>query len=732
MLVFFLSYLWLRSSEQDESKHYNDLAGISNVSDYTLLIHSFPPNLKIQSCDPAVIVQEEKKAEAWLANFFEQQVRAECRAITGGPSDDAAMMTHQLMDENKTVVHRVIAVSNQKEAIEFQKTMAPKRRQIDALVWKMRELEADKLLAAAEGDVRNVEYIEKRIVKSQIKKKKLFAKMNRLQKLFRSKQIRLQKVPEMAAAFVTFSTDLGRRVIWERYGHGGTCHRWCCQTVSKQYHGMSSPDAVEHTMITKVKLVQAPEPSTMLWQNIGYTLRQKICRRACTLMISLVLVGLAAVIVYLAKTSDPSSLGKGCLNTTSSNGTVLGPPGDTVVMFGQELSCEGWIKQVAQTNEYGDLSIACAPYTESITTTNLHLTSQSSLARTCGCRVLAFTAVRQQNKDIVQLCDNYINYVAIQNGLQVAAVMSVILVNIAYVVVAKKLGSCEHHASLDGQESSVALAVLLGSFLNTGLVMLFVNAKVDEQSALGHINTATASGGVDVSEVLKGKYSDFTANWYADVGVAITITMIIYVFSPHAAPLLRFCRFRCKERSGSTQASMNSKYVGPDFHHSIRYPQVSVVVFVSLAYSTGIPLLYLIVSITAFTFYWIDKYLFTRWYRTPPQYDAQISLQFSSYLPYAAVLHLLFGTWMIANRRMFSSDDRYVFKLVTTVINLPFFTNIHTFFLFFFAPVYVLQSQLHIKGCNYCDQCNGQQQQQQQQQQFVPSIFACLCWGSQW
>ena len=78
-----------------------------------------------------------------------------------------------------------------------------------------------------------------------------------------------------------------------------------------------------------------------------------------------------------------------------------------------------------------------------------------------------------------------------------------------------------------------------------------------------------------------------------------------------------------------------------------------------MAYSTGIPILYLVISATAFTFYWVDKYLFTRWYRTPPQYDAQISLQFSSYLPYAALLHLLFGVWMIANRRMFASDTSY-------------------------------------------------------------------------
>lgn len=154
---------------------------------------------------------------------------------------------------------------------------------------------------------------------------------------------------------------------------------------------------------------------------------------------------------------------------------------------------------------------------------------------------------------------------------------------------------------------------------------------------------------------------------------------------------------------------LNSRYVGPDFHHSIRYPQgerllcifvsfrkqglarwlfwifshlcthtffffsifllflwiVFVVLFVCMAYSTGIPILYLVLSATAFSFYWVDKYLFTRWYRTPPQYDAQISRQFSGYLPYAALLHLCFGIWMIANKRMFSSDSSYDINIQT-------------------------------------------------------------------
>ena len=636
--LFFLSYLWLRKSEREESAHFNELAGISTISDYSLEIKSFPPEIMISASDPALIVKEETNAEAWLMQFFEDQVRAECAQLNDGKCDDATMMESQLMDENKHVIQRVIVASDQHTNIEFQKSQAPMRKKIDSIDWHIRELEYEAKLAKREQDERSVELIQKSVLKEKKKQLKLMERMKKKQQQFRKKQTAFRRVPKMVSAYVTFSTDLGKRVIWSRYGQGRFCHRVCCQPTLARYHGTAKEGTSEYMNMTRVNIQRSPEPSTMLWQNIGMTQGQKCCYRFLTFLVSLAVVGVAAMVVFYAKTSDPSALGKECLNTTNS------APLDSVRMFGQEVSCDGWIKEVAQTSNYGDLSVACAPYTKTITEGNIHLTSSNSLARTCGCHSIAFDAAKKNNQKVVKLCTNYIQYVAIQNGLQFIAVASVILINMIQLVVAKKLGSCQRHSSLDGQESAVAVNVLVGAFFNTGLVMLLVNARVDEDSAISSIAASASAVNVDVTTALQGKYSDFTSTWYGDVGVAISITMIIYIFSPHVAPCLRYCKFCCcSNRHGSTQAQLNSRYVGPDFHHSIRYPQVFVVLFVCMAYSTGIPILYLVISATAFSFYWVDKYLFTRWYRTPPQYDAQISRQFSAYLPYAALMHMCFG-----------------------------------------------------------------------------------------
>ena len=148
------------------------------------------------------------------------------------------------------------------------------------------------------------------------------------------------------------------------------------------------------------------------------------------------------------------------------------------------------------------------------------------------------------DKETIALCESFIQFIGINSALQAVAVMSVIFVNMVYVIVSKKLGAYEGHHSLDGQESSVAFRVLLGSFLNTGMVLLLVNAQIAKGTGVLGVLAQDET----LSSVIKGKYPDFTAEWYSDVGVAMTITMLIYVFSPHIPPLLRYCKFSCKER----------------------------------------------------------------------------------------------------------------------------------------------------------------------------------------
>ena len=661
-IVFFISYLWLRRSEKMESSHVRLLESVNTIDNYTIMVFSFPDNIKIKSTKPELVVEEERKAELYLMQFFEDQLR-KMAIEKQGNDDDATLQKLWYADDSGRLIHQVTVATDQARSIFFQKSMAPKRRKLDSLSWEIRGLKADITIAKEEEkrtgfeNTNIIRKIKKKIKYRQKKKAKLIERVRKKQLRFREQSIKHKHVPRLVSAFVTFATESAKRDIMKRYGNGSRCSRICFQDKAKRFYGDAAPDSPDAKLMKKVAISQAPEPSTMLWEHLGTSFCARNCRRIFTFIISMIVVGAAATGVYFARSVDLADTGTECSN----NGT------ESVVFLGQTYSCDGWISDISGTASSGDLSVKCAPYVKGganeVTLTGLSNSTKGSIERLCGCYEHAFRALRSGDTETQELCESYINYVLLDLALQIISVLSIVIVNIVIVVVSKKLGNFEHHQSLDGQEESVAFRVLLGLFINTGLVLLIVNTTTKGNTVLEEQFNAGDSQ-------LEGEYNDFTAAWYGDVGVALTLTMMIYIISPHMAPYLRYTKFICKDKeSAPTQAHLNERMIGPDFHHSIRYPQIMVVVFVCMLYSTGIPIMYLIISVTCFSFYWTDKYLFTRWYRTPPLYDASISLQFSAYLPYALLFHLTFGIWMLANRKILQSDSSFLTKAQNSIHN---------------------------------------------------------------
>lgn len=75
-----------------------------------------------------------------------------------------------------------------------------------------------------------------------------------------------------------------------------------------------------------------------------------------------------------------------------------------------------------------------------------------------------------------------------------------------------------------------------------------------------------------------------------------------------------------------------------------------------MMYSTGIPFLYAVGMCTAFLFYVTDKLLFSCLYGKPPQYDPSVNKTFTNVLGWALLVHVAFGTWMLGNRHILTTE----------------------------------------------------------------------------
>lgn len=55
-------------------------------------------------------------------------------------------------------------------------------------------------------------------------------------------------------------------------------------------------------------------------------------------------------------------------------------------------------------------------------------------------------------------------------------------------------------------------------------------------------------------------------------------------------------------------------------------------------------------------YYWIEKFLFTNYYVTPPQYNEKLIMKAVNTLPYALVLHAFMSIFTFWNGRIFLSE----------------------------------------------------------------------------
>jgi len=139
------------------------------------------------------------------------------------------------------------------------------------------------------------------------------------------------------------------------------------------------------------------------------------------------------------------------------------------------------------------------------------------------------------------------------------------------------------------------------------------------------------------------------------------MTMLLNVVAPHVAPLFsavlgRRMKIMLTTRNPSTQLQMNWSYKYPRWRIETRVAQMLSVVFVTLTYSGGLPLLYWLCTASLVVTYWMDKYMLLRLCRCPPHYGPELVNMIISHLQWAVLIHLVVTCYMHANDELLASD----------------------------------------------------------------------------
>ena len=200
----------------------------------------------------------------------------------------------------------------------------------------------------------------------------------------------------------------------------------------------------------------------------------------------------------------------------------------------------------------------------------------------------------------------------------------------------------EKHHSNSGEQRSLMTKLFVSQFFNTAINLILIAGSFPW---LKDYFKGTIADGL----LFQGDVEDLTPRWYEEVGVPIAMTIIATPLSARAATAIRYVSFKYTRFTAPnhavTQDQLNRAFEGPDFDLSTRYGEVLNILFLTMTFGAGMPLL---VPLAAFAFnsaYAVDKFDFARVSRVPPWYSTALGEGAAEIVAYAAVGHLLFAVW---------------------------------------------------------------------------------------
>ena len=429
-------------------------------------------------------------------------------------------------------------------------------------------------------------------------------------------------------AFITFEEEEGYLRCLHEYPDLGPMHR-----LFQPYH--------KRFKKKRMTIRPAPDPTDIIWENLDYTYMNRAFRQFVVNLITISLLLISFALIYVTKLKKVEVENE------------FGRPATCPSQVTTEMVLEDE-KQKANKAEYQVL-VECF--------------CKNALATGSFSDMLKTPFFDAETRSTRFYCAEWAEAFISVQALTIGAVLVVIAINAVLKQVLGKLVLREKHHTLSEQVISVVKKIFLAQFINTAVLLVLINANLD------YFKDPTVPGQTDQSGLLfSGKYSDFDVSWYQDVGIALMLTMIINVFAPHGAIFLTYLKLelkRCMDRScscdptitkQSTQRDLEALYRGPKFELATRYAQSLTTIFIAFLFSSGMPLLLVWGAAGIVVTYWTDKFTFLRVVRTPPGYDEKIARATGSLLPYAVLLHCLFGMWMYSNQNIFQMDyyDNFV------------------------------------------------------------------------
>jgi len=585
-IIVILGWLWLRKFERKEVKNLNRKT--VTASDFTICVQNIPSN-----------------------NTTGPQLAAHFEKITGG---------EQVADVN-------LAFDNEKEIrIFFERGVLTKKRY--DCVQQIRYHKTMKRMYSEE------KLDEKKLANLLQERKRLG---DLIQKKDEERIAYVNPFPRALQAFVTFETETGFIKAFSAYQLNWIQSAFCLYPKKLRFHGQ------------RLRVTQAPDPSTIVWENLGFTKANKGCRKFLTTVVAMLAILLSVVATFWATDFQQKMLKT------------------------YDVPCP-------------------ANFTSLALPTQIHLIENDYHLTHCYCSQLNVAEQRRHD----QLCGRYLKE-RIRSKISIyGASTIVVIINTFFTIMMDKAGGFEKHNSLDAMETSIMVRIFFAKFVNTAVLLLLYNMKWLQVIVHASIEFEP----------------NFGVRWYQIAGSSLIIVLILNAISPHISPLLSYYKYRSgvnrikrnltddgetneTGRVWHSQEDLNEVVVGPPFTLNYRYAQTLVTFFACWMYSLSMPVMPLIGAVSFFIQYWVDKFLFCNYYRTPPRYSDSMGRASTNLVALSVIIHLCMSLWMSGRGLIFKPDP--IIRRTELLNGFGGGKEVNNFveqIILKFVPEYLLQKQL--------------------------------------
>ncbi len=386
-------------------------------------------------------------------------------------------------------------------------------------------------------------------------------------------------------AFVTFEETSAAEIVIKHY-----------------YRTMFSHFCVKPELLYKETLItvdKAPEPSTVIWENLAYTSLDRFWRMSLTNIIMICLIIIAMIVTFTTRVIQQSIENEG--------------GSDECPVNFNSLSSEEQKNTALANKEI------------------LH----------CYCDTSGL------DDD-----DNCGYYHQVQSwGIFVTLLASGIVsaLNIALEYIIEGFAYIEKHSSLEEKEKVIFSRFFIFKFINMGLIFLINEDRFNVADIIGVNYEVNGNFSVSWYQTV-GVTMTFVQ--LADIFIAHGFKFAVYWYQLY----MRWAAQR-DPLMALTQSQLNHLYLGPEFRISYDYGSLAVTLFVCLGFGGVMPLLPFFGCVNYAVSYWINKYFFTRLYRAPPRFNTDMNHYVTSFMPYTIILFLMLSIWALGNEEIFAASD---------------------------------------------------------------------------